>query len=254
MIDMKLIRENPELVKASQRKRNLFPGLVDTILELDASWRTIKRQTDELRSERNKLSSQINELKKHNNDASGLLQKARKIPLQLKEMEDKEKELDSKIKSLLLNMPNIVHESVPIGDASKNKVIKQYGKIPKYSFDLKGHEELLKSLDLVEIEKAADVAGARFYYLKGDLVKLNYAIINFASDLLRKKGFTLIQPPYMLNRNALSGAVTLAAFEEMIYKIQDEDLYLIGTAEHALNAYYMNDVIDSKKLPARFAG
>lgn len=254
MIDIKLLRENPDIIKASQRKRNLFPDVVDTILEFDAKWREAKQQADDLRSERNKLSLQINDLKKQNKDASDLLGRAKEIPLQLKELEDKEDELNSKIKNLVLNLPNIVDKSVPIGDASKNKVLKEYGSIPKYDFALKGHEELLKNLDLIDIEKASQVSGARFYYLKGDLAKLNFAIINFAVDFLRKKGFTLIQPPYMLNRAALSGAVTLAAFEEMIYKIEGEDLYMIGTAEHALNAYYMNELIDIKKLPIKFAG
>ncbi len=200
MIDIKLLRENPDIIKASQRKRNLFPDVVDTILEFDAKWREIKQQADDLRSERNKVSLQINDSKKQNKDASDLLKRAKEIPFQLKELEDKEGELNSKIKSLILNLPNIIDKSVPIGDASKNKVLKEYGKIPKYDFALKGHEELLKNLDLIDIEKASQVSGARFYYLKGDLAKLNFAIINFAVDFLRKKGFTLIQPPYMLNR------------------------------------------------------
>ena len=140
-----------------------------------------------------------------------------------------------------------------MGDESKNKVIEKVGKAKKIAY-AKGHEELLLTLEQLDIERAGKVAGARFYYLKNDIVKLNYAIINFALDLFRKKGFILMQPPYMLRRDALKGALNLATFEEMIYKIQDEDLYLIGTAEHALNAYYMNEVLQADKLPVRFAG
>ncbi|MEK6848763.1 MAG: serine--tRNA ligase [Nanoarchaeota archaeon] len=118
----------------------------------------------------------------------------------------------------------------------------------------KGHEELLTALDSLNMEKAAKVAGARFYYLKRDIARLNFAIISFALDLLKSKGFVLMQPPYMLNKEALKGAVTLAAFEEMIYKIDGEDLYLIGTAEHAINAYHMNETLSNNELPLRYAG
>ena len=122
------------------------------------------------------------------------------------------------------------------------------------SFKAKDHADILEALDLLDTKKASEVAGSRFYYLKGDIVKLNFAIINFAMDILRKKKFTLIQPPYMLRKEALEGAIPLVNFEEMIYKIEGEDLYLIGTAEHALNAYYLNEIIDVKNLPIKFAG
>ncbi|MCL6500904.1 MAG: serine--tRNA ligase, partial [Candidatus Pacearchaeota archaeon] len=136
----------------------------------------------------------------------------------------------------------------------KNRVLKVIGKPKKFIFKARGHEELLLALDCLDIERAGKVAGARFYYLKRELVKLNQALINYALDFLAKKGFILIQPPYMLRKEALKGAINFAAFEEMIYKIQDEDMYLIGTAEHALNAYYLNEIIPSEKLPVRFAG
>ncbi|MBS3108582.1 serine--tRNA ligase [Candidatus Woesearchaeota archaeon] len=254
MIDIKLIRENPKLVKESQRKRNLPERIIDDLLNLDKEWRKTKEEADDLRSERNKISLQINEFKKEKKDISQLIKRAKEIPERLKQLEETENELGSKSKGLLLNLPNIIDKSVPIGDASKNKVLKEYGKKQKYKFKIKGHEELLKDLDLLDLEKASQVSGARFYYLKGDMARLNYAIINFAKDFLSKKRFTFIQPPYMLNRQALSCAITLATFEDTIYKIENEDLYLIGTAEHALNAYYMNETIDAKKLPIRFFG
>jgi len=143
---------------------------------------------------------------------------------------------------------------VPVGDASKNKVLEEFGKPEKFSFPARGHEEILLDLDMLNMNKAAEVAGARFYYLKRDIVKLNQALINFALDFLEKKGFILMQPPYMLKKETLNTAVPFAAFAESIYKIEGEDLYLIGTAEHALNSYYFNEIIPAKELPVRFAG
>jgi len=256
MLDINLIREKPKLVKESQKKRGLDEKEVDELLKLDKAWRSLKQETDKIRAERNRISEEINQAKKQNNkaEAEKLIKRAREIPEKLSNNENRLKELEEKRNFILENLPNLVDKSIPTGGAEKNKVLKLIGKPKKFSFPVKGHEELLTALDCLDIERATKVAGSRFYYLKGDLVKLNYAIINFALDFLRKKGFTLIQPPYMLNRNALKGAITLTAFQEMIYKIEEEDLYLIGTAEHALNAYYMNEILDAKKLPIRLAG
>lgn len=254
MLDIKLFRENPKIVKESQKKRNLSSEDVDKVISLDKEWRELKENVDNLRSKRNKISQEINILKKQGKNAESLLKEAREIP---KTLEQKEKIMNEKKEqrdSILKEIPNIIDKSVPVGDASKNKILKKFGKITKFKFKPKDHADILESLNLLDTKKASEVAGSRFYYLKGDLVKLNYAIINFALDFLKGKGFTLIQPPYMLRKQALEGATSLAAFEEMIYKIQDEDLYLIGTAEHAINAYYMNEVIEPSKLPIRFAG
>ncbi len=254
MIDIRLIRENPELIKESQKKRGFQTTEVDQILEFDKKWRELKEEVDTLRSKRNKLSENINKNKKEGKKIDHLLKEAKEIPQLL---EDKEKlmfELKDQRDLVLKNIPNIVDKSVPVGDASKNKVIKVFGKPTKHKFKALDHADLLESLDLIDTKKAAEVAGSRFYYLKGEIARLNLAIITFALDFLAKKKFTLMQPPFMLRREALSGAVPLAAFEEMIYKIEGEDLYLIGTAEHALNAYYMNEVIPQNLLPLRFAG
>lgn len=254
MIDIKLVRESPDVVKESQKKRGFSVEEVDKVAELDKRWRSFKEEVDSLRAKRNKISQEINTLKKEGKNASVLIKEAKEIPHKLEEKEKKMNELKEARDMLLKEIPNIVDKSVPVGDASKNKVIKTYGKIRKFDFEPKDHADILEALDLLDTKKASEVAGSRFYYLKGDLVRLNFAIISFALDFLKSKGFTLMQPPYMLRREVLSGAIPLAAFEEMIYKIEGEDLYLIGTAEHALNAYYMNEVIDSGKLPVRFAG
>src|SRR3989344_3739214 len=254
MIDIKLIRENISLVKESQKKRNMPQEEVEKAFSIDKKWRELKEEVDQLRNKRNNLSKEVSNAKKEGKNIQKVLEEARKIPKILEEKEKRMEELKEERDILLKGIANIVDKSVHIGDASHNKILKEYGKIKKSKFPLKDHADILEALDLLDTKKASEVAGSRFYYLKGDLVKLNFAIIQFALDYLREQGFTLIQPPYMLRRQALEGAIPLAAFEEMIYKIEEEDLYLIGTAEHALNAYYMNETIEQNKLPIRFAG
>ena len=252
MIDIKLIREKPELVKESLKKRLLDVKIVDKLLELDQEWRNLKKEGDEFRSNRNKISEQINLAKKKKEKIDKLIKEAREIPNRLAKIEGKSLIVEQRRLGIWKNIPNIIDKSVPAGDANKNKVLKVYGK-PTKKLE-KGHAELMEELGLIDTVKAGEVAGSRFYYLKGDLVKLNHAIIDFALDFLSKKKFTLIQTPYMLNRKALEGAITLDAFEEAIYKIEGEDLYLIGTAEHAINAYKSNEILNLKDLPLRFAG
>jgi len=254
MIDIDLIRKNPELVRESQKKRGFPPEDVNKLLKLDKEWRELKEEVDNLRSKRNRISEEINKAKKEGRKIEGLIKEAKEIPKKLEEKEKLMVEIEEARNALWKEIPNILDKSVPIGEASKNKILKAYGKIPKFKFKIKDHSDLLESLDLLDMKKASEVAGSRFYYLKGDLVKLNQAIINFALDFLSKKEFILIQPPYMLRKDVLAGAMPLDVFEEMIYKIEGEDLYLIGTAEHALNAYYMNEIIPAEKFPVRFAG
>ncbi len=254
MLDIKLIRENPKIIKESQKKRGFSIEEVDKIQEADKTWRELKEEVDNLRNKRNKISEEINKAKKEGKKVEDIINEAKKIPQLLEEKEKLMNENKETRDSLLKELPNLVDKSVPIGDASKNKVIKVYGKTKKSKFPLKDHADILEALDQIDTKKASEVAGSRFYYLKRDLVKLNYALINFALDFLNKKKFILMQPPFMLRKDVLSGAIPLAAFEEMIYKIEGEDLYLIGTAEHALNAYYMNEIIPINKLPMRFGG
>ena len=255
MLDPKLLREKPKEVKESLKKRGLDAHLIDEWTHLDSRLKDLRQEGDELRHERNIISQKINEYKKLGDEKSvkDSIKKAQELPDKIKKIDAEIIETEIKLNEIASNLPNLVDKSVPVGDASKNKVLKVFGK-PKKIADAKGHEEILNALDQIDIERAAKVSGARFYYLKGDLVKLNYAIMNFAIDFLRKKGFILVQPPYMLKKEALEGALPFAAFGEMIYKIENEDLYLIGTAEHALNAYYMNEILNAKDLPIRFAG
>jgi len=257
MLDIKLIRENPKLIKDTLKKRGMDEKEVEILLSLDSEWRELKQQNDTLRASRNKISEKINEAKKQgdNKKVSELIKEAQEIPKKIADNEKKLSELEEKRNSVLINLPNLLEKDVPFGkDETENKQIKKVGKPRKFKFEPKHHQDILTALDCLDTEQGAKVAGARFYYLKGRLVKLNQALQAFALDLLTKRGFTPMQPPYMLNLNAMSGAVHISAFQDAIYKIQDEDLYLIGTAEHPLVAYMRDKVLDGKELPMRFAG
>jgi seryl-tRNA synthetase len=253
MIDIKILREKPEIIKESQKKRGLDPKEVDRLLELDKEWRELKEEVDKLRARRNKVSEEINQAKKSGKSADNLIKEAKEIPQLLTKKEALMKDKEEKRLLIWKEIPNIPDKSVPIGDSSKNKVLKEYGKPKKLGFQPKDHADILLQLNLLDTDKAAEVSTSRFYYLKGDLVKLNFAIINYALDILKERGFTLIQPPFMLRREVLEGALPLGAFEEMIYKIEGENLYLIGTAEHAINAFHMNEIINLEE-PLRYAG
>lgn len=254
MLDIELFRTKPEIIKEAQKKRGLPVEPVSQVVDLDNHWREVLQKLEKLKHDRNTASENINKLKKAGKSTEAEIKKVKKIVSEIQSLEKEAEEFKTKRDEHMLDIANLIDKSVPIGDVSKNKEIGKWGKPKKYNFKLKGHEELGEILDIIDVERAAKTTGARFYYLKGDLVRLNYAIISLALDILKKKGFTLMQPPYMLRRNILSGAIPLSTFEEMIYKIQDEDLYLIGTAEHALNAYHIGEVLPTDKLPIRFAG
>ncbi len=256
MLDITLLREHPDLVKKNLNRRGnpAYAHFLDDFLHLDKQWRELKGKTDELRHERNKLTLEITKLSKEKKDISQLIKKAKSLPEEIKKNEERLITLQNKSQQLLMSLPNLVDKSVPDGDASHNNILKSFGKPKKLPFTPKDHADILESLGLLDTKKASEVAGSRFYYLKGDAVKLYHGLLQFALDFLRNKHFTLIHPPYMLRREALEGALPFAAFEEMIYKIEGEDLHLIGTAEHAINAYYMNETLPADSLPARFAG
>jgi len=257
MLDINLIRQNPEIVRKDLEKRNDLEKikLLEEVIELDKLWRKEIAGLNELRRERNELSEKIAKLKKEGKDVTELLERAKILPEKIKELEQKVETKEKRIKEILMTLPNILHESVPIGkDENDNVVIKTWGEIPKFNFKPKDHQDLGLPLDLMDIERAAKVAGARFYYLKNALVELNWALIKYGLDFIKKRGFKLFQPPYMIRREALEGAIAFRDFQDMIYKIEGEDLYLIGTAEHALLAYHMNEILDGKDLPLLYAG
>src|SRR3989344_5605780 len=254
MLDIELFRKNAEVIKFSQKHRGLPEELVDEVCRLDEKWREYLQQAEKLKHERNIVSEKINQLKKSGKKADAEIKRTKELVETIKKVDEEANTAKMMRDKVRMELPNIVDDSVPVGDASKNKTIKTVGKIPKFKFKVQDHHDIGKKLGIIDTERAAKVAGGRFYYLKGDLVRLNFAIISFALDLLRRKKFILVQPPYMLRKDILAGAIPLAAFEEMIYKIEGEDLYLIGTAEHAINAYHSNETLNPNSLPSRYAG
>ena len=173
----------------------------------------------------------------------------------LRKLEETQVKTEDSFSKLSLTLPNWVHESVPIGkDDTANKEVRRWGTIPTFDFEIKDHIDLTQSLDLVDLERAAKVSGARFYYLKNQLVRLNQALLQYALDFLTEKSYTPIQTPFLINKNAMEGAIIAQDFEDVIYKIEGEDLYLIGTSEHAVASMHSDEILDGKKLPLKYAG
>jgi len=254
MLDPKLLRDNPDKIRNMLEARAVkFP--LDDLISLDKDRRELIVKTDEFRKKRNEVSLEISKKKKMGEDASGLIDQMQTVSDNLKKLEDEQLKTEDKFAKLSLTLPNMLHESVPIGkDETANKEIKKWGNIPTFDFEIKDHIDLTQSLDLVDLERAAKVSGARFYYLKNQLVRLNQALLQFALDFLAEKNYTPIQTPFLINRSAMEGAIIAQDFEEVIYKIEGEDLYLIGTSEHAVASMHSDEIIDGKKLPLRYAG
>ena len=254
MLDPKIIREEPEIIRKMLKNRAIdfdFDGLV----QCDKQRRELIIKTDELRKKRNDVSLEIAQKKKAGQDSAPLLEMMKEVSQKLEEMEETQNKVELDYKKLALTIPNLIHESVPIGvDETANKEIKKWGEPPRLDFKVQDHVDFSTSLDLVDLERAAKVAGARFYFLKNDLVQLNQALIQYALDFLSKKKYNLIQPPYMINRNSMEGAIIAEDFENVIYKVEGEDLYLIGTSEHAIAAMHSDEILDGTKLPIRYAG
>jgi len=257
MLDIKLIREKPEVVKADLEKRGARDklALLEEVQGLDQRRRDIIQEANELKHKRNTLSQRIGEMKKKGEDISGIVQEVKDIPNRIKALDEELRNTEDKINQVLMSMPNILHESVPVGkDEEDNEVVREWGEKPEFSFQPKDHIDLAEGLGLMDIERAARAAGARFYYLKGDLALLNTALVHFGLDLITERGYTLFQPPYMLRRAAVEAATDLGDFEDVIYKIEEEDLYLLATSEHALLALHMGEIILERDLPLRYAG
>lgn len=257
MFDIKLLRENPELLRVNLRKRGDLEKMswVDDALTYDAKWRKILTDINLLRKKRNIITEEISTLKKEGKDVTEKINNARRVSVNIRRLESKVKKYREKVDYILMRLPNIMHDTVPFGkDDTENVETRRWGEPPKFTFKVKDHIDLALALDLVDLNRAAKVSGARFYYLKNELVQLNYALIMFALDFIGQKGFTLYQPPYFLKRDAISGAIALSDFEEVVYKIADEDLYLIGTSEHALLVLHMDDILNGNNFPLKYAG
>ena len=247
-----MIRENLENIRNMLKYRDVKFDL-DLLLELDKKRREMIITTDELRKKKNEMSIKISETKKAGSDATSIIQEMQSVSAELTKLEEVQQKTELEYTKLALTIPNLLDKSVPQGDSTANKEIRKWGDIPNFDFEVKDHIDISENLNLLELERAAKTAGARFYYLKGDLVKLNQSLIQFGLDFLSENGYTMFQPPYMINRNSMQGAVILDDFEDVIYKIEDQDLYLIGTSEHAMVSMHGNEILDGNSLPTKYA-
>lgn len=257
MLELKFIRNNPDVVRADLTKRGDAEKLawIDDLLEKDVRSREMQIEINVMRNRRNIISREIKEAKKAKQDVTALLEEAKTLPAKIKEDEAALEEINQKIRFYQMRIPNILHESVPVGcDDSENVEAKRWGEPFVPSFELKNHGELAVEKGLAEFERAAKISGSGFYMLKGNLALLDLALQRLALDLLCERGYTPVIPPYMMNRAAYEGVTDLADFENVMYAIDGEDEFLIATSEHPMAAMYMNEIFEEKDLPLKFAG
>ncbi|MBT8172022.1 serine--tRNA ligase [Candidatus Bathyarchaeota archaeon] len=257
MLDIKLIREHPEIVRNDIEKRGEPEKLelLNNLIQYDKLWRMLLSELNELRHKRKLINTEISNLIKQGKNPNEKIKKAKTIPEEIKELELKVMEYRKKTDILLMKLPNILHETVPFGkDESNNVVEKKVGKPPKFDFKPKSHVKLALDLGLVDFESAAKVSGHGFYYLKGDLARLDFALLIYTIDFLQDRGFTLIEPPLMMHRKPYLGVTDLEFFEDQLYKIENDDLYLIATSEHPMAASFMDQVILHEDLPVKYVG
>lgn len=257
MLDAKLLKENPSKIENMLKMRGVNFPLGD-LVNLDKRRRELIIQLQELKHEKNILANSIARKKKETDtttSANDEIGKMKDISNRITELELEQDQVLKKYRHLMMSIPNLLHESVPVGSTEKeNVVIKERGnKRAKLAIAPKDHIDIATSFDLIDLERAAKISGARFYFLKNDLVKMNLALIQFGLDYLSNSGYTLVQPPYMIRKDAMEGAVILGDFEQVIYKVEGEDLYMIGTSEHSIVSMHMDEILDSPRLPLRYA-
>ena len=254
MLDLKFVRENPEVVK--QNIRNKFQDeklpLVDEVIELDAQRRATQQEADDLRSNRKKISKQIGALMAQGKkeEADAVKEQVTKNAERLAELEKLEAELGEKVKKIMMIIPNIIDPSVPIGkDDSENVEIQKYGEPFVPDFEVPYHTDIMERFDGIDLDSARKVAGNGFYYLMGDIARLHSAVISYARDFMIDRGFTYCVPPFMIRSNVVTGVMSFAEMDAMMYKIEGEDLYLIGTSEHSMIGKFIDTVLPSDTLP-----
>jgi seryl-tRNA synthetase len=255
MLDPRLLKENPQAVREMLEKRNMADFPLDSLVGLDRRRRELIVETQELRQKKNVLSEAIAGKKKAKQDTSSELNQMKEISSRLGKAEEEMTNVEEQFRHQIMLLPNMLHESVPVGkDEKGNVVVRQSGTPRRFDFKPKDHIDIATALDLIDIERAVKISGARFYFLKNELVKMNQALVQFALDFLLERGYSLVQPPYLIRKEPMSGAVILGDFQDVIYKIEDEDLYMIGTSEHAIASMHMNEILEGKKLPIKYAG
>jgi len=257
MLDIKLIRENPDAVRENLAKRGNLENIamLDELIILDKQWRLKLTHLNNLRHSRKVITVEIAKLKKAGQDTHDQLEKAKEIDVQITTIEKQVIQEETRERNLLLCLPNMLDSTVPFGDDDCGNVqVKTWGTIPVFNFQVKNHIDLANELDIIDMERASKVSGARFFFLKRQLALLDLALMSFAMHELSAKGYAAIMPPLMLNKAAYEGVTALADFADVLYKIDGEDLYMIATSEHPMAAMYMNEVIKEQDLPLKFAG
>ncbi len=254
MLDIKFLRENPEIVK--QNIRNKFQDsklpLVDQVIDLDKKNREIKQEVESLRAERNKISKMIGGLMKEGKkeEAEEAKKKVTANAQRVEELSAQEKEVEEEIKKIMMTIPNIIDPSVPIGkDDSENVEVQRYGEPAVPDFEIPYHTDIMESFDGLDLDSARKVAGNGFYYLMGDIARLHSAVISYARDFMINRGFTYCVPPFMIRSNVVTGVMSFAEMDAMMYKIEGEDLYLIGTSEHSMIGKFIDTIIPEEELP-----
>ena len=254
MLDLKFLRENPEIVKQNIRNKfqdNKLP-LVDEVIELDAEARKTQQEADNLRAERKKISKEIGALmgKGLKEEAEAAKQKVNDFATRLEELEAKEAELSEKVKKIMMVIPNIIDPSVPIGkDDSENVEVQKYGEPVVPDFEIPYHTEIMEKFNGIDLDSARKVAGNGFYYLMGDIARLHSAVISYARDFMINRGFTYCIPPFMIRSEVVTGVMSFAEMEAMMYKIEGEDLFLIGTSEHSMIGKFIDTILPEEQLP-----
>ena len=254
MIDIKFLRENPEVVKENIRKKfqdEKLP-LVDEVIELDAQSRTAQKEADDLRANRNKISKEIGKLmgQGKKEEAMAMKEQVNADAKRLSELETQEEELQARILKIMMTIPNIIDPSVPIGkNDTENVEVQRYGEPVVPDFEIPYHTEIMESFDGIDLDSARKVAGNGFYYLMGDIARLHSAVIAYARDFMINRGFTYCVPPFMIRSNVVTGVMSFAEMDAMMYKIEGEDLYLIGTSEHSMIGKFIDTIIPEEELP-----
>lgn len=256
MIDIKLIRENPELVKENIKKKfqDEKLELVDKVKKLDEDYRALRVRADELRGRRNTISKEIGQLMKQGlkDKAEEVKAEVAKIAKEIEESEVKEIELEAAIKKIMMVIPNIVDPSVPVGkDDSENVEIEQFGTKREFDFEIPYHVDIMEKLDGIDLDAARKTSGNGFYYLKGDIARLHSSILSYARDFMINRGYTYYIPPFMIRSDVVTGVMSFSEMENMMYKIEGEDLYLIGTSEHSMIGKFIDTIIDEDELPQK---
>ncbi len=257
MLDIKLIRENPELVRNNLAKRGnpQCIQMLENLIAVDREWRLNLTKLNELRHQRKQVTIEIAKLKKAAKEADDEVRKAQDVDVKIKDTEKNVTFEEEKAHDYLMRLPNLLDETVPFGkDSNDNVQIKTWGTIPQFNFPAKNHVDLALDLGQIDMERAGKISGARFFYLKDQVALLDLALMSFAIEKLVKKGYTPIIPPYLMKREAYEGVTAMGDFADVLYKAENEDLYLIATSEHPMAAMYMNEVLKEQDMPLKLAG